>query len=405
MAAINEYYDKLEENDAKIRESKNAIADNNAKKKANKKMGVDILDDNEKEEIKNSISTTDEKGKEKSARKLEKEIAKATKNAAKEKTTKLNYELEAKNKDEKQNIKDANKSNAQATRDMYLAGSGVKIAGLTGEDNKSELDDLTETKKDIANFKEVAESTKKEMLDKSKTDAQEQYESMKALVDEMGKGDISYSIADLPKGIVASAKRGDFGKFNIDEKIKQAYFDEMKKPIKERNQEIIDKYKAEKESSKGARQTMGYFLLDHIFKSLQNVGNALQGKEANAISDFKKMQNSKLESSLHRYNEMQEKKAKEMQKIFENKGILDKRIQEQIAELYKNAQFRPYLEKLDADSMEKVLLRTKALGGKIDLQTFKNALILQMLENPEGAIMGAAKTAINLVPGAGAVTK
>ena len=416
MAVTNteELMIKQKENQDRIKDIKTETSANKKQKSANKKASAeDVLSAEEIENAKKSVSPTYNvygAEKQKTAKQIEREQNAAVEKARKNKVTKLNYEIDAKNqelKDEKSNLKNENRNLGEqifqgATENMKQKG-GYLIGNEDKEAQKLYKENLEQTKADVKDLKNTMDVTKDEIIKTSEADTEKQMESLKAILDKVEKGDLSYSVKDLPMGIIRRAKRGDFGKFNIDEDVKKAYMAEMRKPAKERDQKVIDAYNKEKESTKDARSVMGNFILNALFTGLSNAGNVLQGKAPTEKSAYQKYSESKLQGSLDRYNKLWQDASEEMQNSIKAKGIIDRETSKQIADLYKNAAFRPYLDRLDTDSLERTILLAKNIGGKVDLGTFKNALLMQMLQDPQGAISGGLKTAIDLIPGGGII--
>ena len=392
-------------------ELKNTINENrvniaNAKKDAKtekRKIKNETLTEEEKEQARASVNVEglNKKQAEKAMEKAEKD---ALKNKKKELTKGVDDAFN-KTKAEYQNkIEDATNELSkhydsrlrETVTDMTANPNLIKGAktalseNLGGEKAEKELNaNKTSSNEHLEELKDDSNALLKAISDMTTSETEKGVEETKALIDKYTKGDLSYSVKDMPKGIIKAYKNGDFGKYKIDEKIRADYLDEMKKPKDERDQAKIDAYKGELESVKNARATMGYFVADAIATGLSNAGAALQGQQGGKKSKWDEVQDTKLKGSLDRYNKHWDELSDEMTARFKAKRNIDQKTLEDISDIYKNQSLRPIIDKLDVDSMERTLIIAKNMGGKINFETIKNALMLQILQDPQGAISKA----------------
>lgn len=370
----------------------------------------------EKAKIKNVTLTEEEKEKARSSvileglneKQAEKALKKAEDEALKNKKKELIKGVDEAYKKTKQeyqnNIEDATNELGkhydsqlrEAVTDMTTNPNLIKGAttamseNLGGEKTDKELTaNKTSSNEHLKELKDDSNALLKAISDMTTSETEKGIKETKDLIDKLTKGDLSYSVKDMPKGIIRAFKNGDFGKVKIDADIKADYLAEMKKPKEERDQAKIDAYKEELESVKNTHSTLGYFIVDAIGKGLSNIGTALQGGTGDKQSKWQEVQDSKLKGSLERYNKQWQELSDEMTERFKAKGIVDRQTLKDVAEIYKNQSLRPIIDKLDVDSMERTLIIAKNMGGKINFETLKNALMLQILQDPQGAISKA----------------
>lgn len=385
-------------------------------KKDNNKQGKLSLENSEQTENptqtrieearKKSMQAQAQAQAEKEAKQKEEEERKAKAEAEKEAKKKAKEERKA----QAQAEYDAALESAQNTVQGQLAQKALSKAGIGGvfeetpeqkkkrEAGRAEREASQE--KDLQSAKTTTEQIVSDAREISESDVEKNIASLENLVNERISGmknDPIYN--ELPKTIRQAYKAKEFGE-PMNEEIRKAYREELRKPKKERNNEVIDAYKKELERTKGARQARDWYTLNAIGTGLMNVGTALKGGTPTAQTEWNKRQGARLEAAQQRYKDLLDAKADTLIEEVKNKQGYDQATQKAIRGLYNDKRLQPILNKLDTNSQIQLVDLMQDKAGAINFNAFINALVLQMMKDPEGAVskaLGLGEKAIDFV--------
>ena len=245
---------------------------------------------------------------------------------------------------------------------------------------------------DIKDFKDETKEVVEDSREKSESDAEKNIASLENILKERlegSKNDPIYN--ELPKTIRQAYKAKEFGD-PMDEDIRKAYREVMRKPKKDRDEkdkETIDAYKKELERTKDARQARDWYTMNAIGTALLNVGTALKGGTPTAETAWNKRQGARIEAAQHRYKDLLDTKANTVIEEVKNKQGYDQATQKAIRSLYNDKRLQPVLNRLDTDSQIQLIDLMQEKSGAINFNAFVNALVLSLMDNPQGAVTSA----------------
>lgn len=278
-------------------------------------------------------------------------------------------------------------------------GLGGKIEGFFKETPKQKeerekgLKERQEAQEqDIKDFKDEKEEVVEDSREESESDAEKNIASLENILKERlegSKNDPIYN--ELPKTIRQAYKAREFGD-PMDEDIRKAYREVMRKPKKDRDEkdkEAIDAYKKELERTKDARQARDWYTMNAIGTALLNVGTALKGGTPTAETAWNKRQGARIEAAQQRYKDLLDTKANTVIEEVKNKQGYDQATQKAIRSLYNDKRLQPVLNRLDTDSQIQLIDLMQEKSGAINFNAFVNALVLSLMDNPQGAVTSA----------------
>lgn len=245
---------------------------------------------------------------------------------------------------------------------------------------------------DIKDFKDETEEVVEDSREESESDAEKNIASLENLVNERiegSKNDPIYN--ELPKTIRQAYKAREFGD-PMNEDIRKAYREVMRKPKKDRDEkdeEAIVAYKKELERTKDARQARDWYTMNAIGTALLNVGTALKGGTPTAETAWNKRQGARIEAAQQRYKDLLDTKANMVIEEVKNKQGYDQATQKAIRSLYNDKRLQPVLNRLDTDSQIQLIDLMQEKSGAINFNAFVNALVLSLMDNPQGAVTSA----------------
>lgn len=321
---------------------------------------------------------------------------------------KAQAEQEIKQKEEQERLKKAeeqrNEKKARVDanqklehkKDLKLIGNGGGLFGglsglltkadtLTAEE-KQKLNEQAEREqqKDVAKLKDETSALEKENVEENKNSAENQIKAMEDLLKKrIDLMDNSPIYNELPRTIRQAYKSGKFGEVMTDD-LRNKFRAEMKKPVSERDTDILEKYK----NAKDAQHARNYFILDAIGTGLTNVGSALQGVQGGKETKWNQLQGSRIADAQQRYKDLLDTKANEVIKAAENAGIMNRENEKALRTLYQDRRLQPLLNKLDVDTQTQLLRLIDQKAGALSFETFINALALQLMNDPKGAVSG-----------------
>lgn len=266
-----------------------------------------------------------------------------------------------------------------------LSGLVTKADTLTAEE-KQKLNEQAEREqgKDVSKLKGETSDLEKENVEENKNSAENQIKAMEDLLKKhIDLMDNSYIYNELPRTIRQAYKSGKFGEVMTDD-LRNQYRAEMKKPESERDKDILEKYK----NAKDAQHAKNYYILDAIGTGLTNVGSALQGGQGGKETKWNQLQGSRIADAQQRYKDLLDTKANEVIKSAENAGIMNRENEKALRTLYQDRRLQPLLNKLDVDTQTQLLRLIDQKAGALSFETFINALALQLMNDPKGAVSG-----------------
>ena len=283
-----------------------------------------------------------------------------------------------------------------SNRTFGLGGKITRIFQESPEDKEEREKGLKERqeaqKEDIKDFKSETEEVVEDSREESESDAEKNIASLENILKERlegSKNDPIYN--ELPKTIRQAYKAKEFGD-PMDEDIRKAYREVMRKPKKDRDEkdkETIDAYKKELERTKDARQARDWYTMNAIGTALLNVGTALKGGTPTADTAWNKRQGARIEAAQQRYKDLLDTKANTVIEEVKNKQGYDQATQKAIRSLYNDKRLQPVLNRLDTDSQIQLIDLMQKKSGAINFNAFVNALVLSLMDNPQGAVTSA----------------
>lgn len=319
--------------------------------------------------------------------KAEKQKQKEAEKAQKEK------EKQAKAEKKKQEREEKKAEREQKTKDFLdsinpfsdVNNVMTKARELT-EEEKATLNKEAEEEqiKDVAKLKDETSELEKENVEENKKSAENQIKAMEDLLKKrIDLMDNSPIYNELPRTIKQAYKSGKFGEVMTDD-LRNQFRAEMKKPVSERDTDILEKYK----NAKDAQHARKYFIIDAISTGLTNVGSALQGVQGGKETKWNKLQGSRIADAQQRYKDLLDTKANEVIKAAENAGIMNRENEKALRTLYQDRRLQPLFNKLDVDTQTQLLRLIDQKAGALSFETFINALALQLMNDPKGAVSG-----------------
>ena len=287
-------------------------------------------------------------------------------------------------------------TNLEKKEDLKLIGKGDGLFGglsglltkadtLTAEE-KQKLNEQAEREqgKDVAKLKDETSALEKENVEENKNSAENQIKAMEDLLKKhIDLMDNSSIYNELPRTIRQAYKSGKFGEVMTDD-LRNQFRAEMKKPESERDKDILEKYK----NAKDAQHARNYYILDAIGSGLINAGSALQGGQGGKETKWNQLQGSRIADAQQRYKNLLDTKANEVIKSAENAGIMNRENEKALRTLYQDRRLQPLLNKLDVDTQTQLLRLIDQKAGALSFETFINALALQLMNDPKGAVSG-----------------
>ena len=161
----------------------------------------------------------------------------------------------------------------------------------------------------------------------------------------------------------------------------------------------------EKDAKKLARKQTGYFLLQNLGTALSNMSHTIKGDGAQEKSDYDKVQESRLQGAMERYNKkLDESMQKDIDAV---KAILgnDIAVENNLKQIYANAAIRNAYAKLDQKYKAYVANEMAKRGGNMSAAELMNltkaAFIDQgidgkLADEALGAVKGAAGGVMDL---------
>ena len=161
----------------------------------------------------------------------------------------------------------------------------------------------------------------------------------------------------------------------------------------------------EKDAKKLARKQTGYFLLQNLGTALSNMSHTIKGDGAQEKSDYDKVQESRLQGAMERYNK---KLDENMQKDIDSvKAILgnDINVENSLKQIYANAAIRNAYAKLDQKYKAYVANEMAKRGGNLtaaELMNLTKAAFIdqgidgKLADEALGAVKGAAGGVMDL---------
>ena len=325
----------------------------------------------------------------------EKRLKKAEEQRNEKKADKKQEEQDAYNKALEEARVDANQK-LEHKEDLKLIGNGGGLFGglsglltkadtLTAEE-KQKLNEQAEREqgKDVSKLKDETGALEKENVEENKNSAENQIKAMEDLLKKhIDLMDNSSIYNELPRTIRQAYKSGKFGEVMTDD-LRNQFRAEMKKPESERDKDILEKYK----NAKDAQHARNYYILDAIGSGLINVGSALQGGQGGKETKWNQLQGSRIADAQQRYKNLLDTKANEVIKSAENAGIMNRENEKALRTLYQDRRLQPLLNKLDVDTQTQLLRLIDQKAGALSFETFINALALQLMNDPKGAVSG-----------------
>jgi len=162
----------------------------------------------------------------------------------------------------------------------------------------------------------------------------------------------------------------------------------------------------EKDAKKQAAKQTGYFLLQNLGTALANMSHVIKGDGAQEKSDYEKVQESRLQGAMERYNKrLDEYMQKDIDSV---KAILgnDIAVENSLKQIYANAAIRNAYAKLDQKHKAYVANEMAKRGGDVSAAELMNitkaAFIDQgidgkLADEALGAVKGAAGGALDLL--------
>ena len=287
-------------------------------------------------------------------------------------------------------------TNLEKKEDLKLIGKGDGLFGglsglltkadtLTAEE-KQKLNEQAEREqgKDVAKLKDETSALEKENVEENKNSAENQIKAMEDLLKKhIDLMDNSSIYNELPRTIRQAYKSGKFGEVMTDD-LRNQFRAEMKKPESERDKDILEKYK----NAKDAQHARNYYILDAIGSGLINAGSALQGGQGGKETKWNQLQGSRIADAQQRYKNLLDTKANEVIKSAENAGVMNRENEKALRTLYQDRRLQPLLNKLDVDTQTQLLRLIDQKAGALSFETFINALALQLMNDPKGAVSG-----------------
>lgn len=252
--------------------------------------------------------------------------------------------------------------------------------------------------KDIKKLGKMGEDVISDTLSESENTVQDRQEALKKYLDKYIDASANSKIYnELPRTIRQAYKSGEFGD-PIDEDIRKAYREEMRKPKKDRDDKVIDAYKKELERTKDARQARDWYTMNAIGTALLNVGTALKGGTPTAETAWNKRQGARIEAAQQRYKDLLDTKANAVIEDAKHLQGFNQEMEKGIRNLYADRRLQPILNELDVNSQRQLIDLMQEKAGAINFETFKSALLMSIIDNPGGAVasvFGAGKDLID----------
>jgi hypothetical protein len=252
--------------------------------------------------------------------------------------------------------------------------------------------------KDIKELGKMGEDVISDTLSGSENTVQDRQEALKKYLDKYIDASANSKIYnELPRTIRQAYKSGEFGD-PIDEDIRKAYREEMRKPKKDRDDKVIDAYKKELERTKDARQARDWYTMNAIGTALLNVGTALKGGTPTAETAWNKRQGARIEAAQQRYKDLLDTKANAVIEDAKHLQGFNQEMEKGIRKLYADRRLQPILNELDVNSQRQLIDLMQEKAGAINFETFKSALLMSIIDNPGGAVasvFGAGKDLID----------
>lgn len=252
--------------------------------------------------------------------------------------------------------------------------------------------------KDIVKLGKVGEDVISDTLSGSENTVQERQKALKKYLDEYIDASANSKIYnELPRTIRQAYKSGEFGD-PVNEDIRKAYREEMRKPKKDRDEKVIDDYKKELERTKDARQARDWYTMNAIGTALLNVGTALKGGTPTAETAWNKRQGARIEAAQQRYKDLLDTKANAVIEDAKHLQGFNQEMEKGIRKLYADRRLQPILNELDVNSQRQLIDLMQKKAGAINFETFKSALLMSIIDNPGGAVasvFGAGKELID----------
>lgn len=252
--------------------------------------------------------------------------------------------------------------------------------------------------KDIVKLGKMGEDVISDTLSESENTVQDRQEALKKYLDKYIDASANSKIYnELPRTIRQAYKSGEFGD-PIDEDIRKAYREEMRKPKKDRDDKVIDAYKKELERTKDARQARDWYTMNAIGTALLNVGTALKGGTPTAETAWNKRQGARIEAAQQRYKDLLDTKANAVIEDAKHLQGFNQEMEKSIRKLYADRRLQPILNELDVNSQRQLIDLMQEKAGAINFETFKSALLMSIIDNPGGAVasvFGAGKDLID----------
>ena len=319
--------------------------------------------------------------------KAEKQKQKDAEKAKKEEEKQAEREQKKQEREEKKAEREQKK---QEFLDSINPFSGItnvmtKASELT-EEEKATLNKAAEREqeKDVSKLKDETSALEKENVEENKNSAENQIKAMEDLLKKhIDLMDNSSIYNELPRTIRQAYKSGKFGEVMTDD-LRNQFRAEMKKPESERDKDILEKYK----NAKDAQHARNYYILDAIGSGMINAGSALQGGQGGKESKWNQLQGSRIADAQQRYKNLLDTKANEVIKSAENAGIMNRENEKALRTLYQDRRLQPLLNKLDVDTQTQLLRLIDQKAGALNFETFINALALQLMNDPKGAVSG-----------------
>ena len=162
----------------------------------------------------------------------------------------------------------------------------------------------------------------------------------------------------------------------------------------------------EKDAKKQAAKQTGYFLIQNLGTALSNMSHTIKGDGAQEKSDYEKVQESRLQGAMERYNKrLDESMQKDIDAV---KSILgnEVNVENSLKQIYANAAIRNAYAKLDQKHKAYVANEMARRGGDVSAAELMNitkaAFIDQgtegkLADEALGAVKGAAGGALDLL--------
>lgn len=162
----------------------------------------------------------------------------------------------------------------------------------------------------------------------------------------------------------------------------------------------------EKDAKKLARKQTGYFLLQNLGTALSNMSHTIKGDGAQEKSDYDKVQESRLQGAMERYNKkLDESMQKDIDAV---KAILgnDVNVENSLKQIYANAAIRNAYARLDQKYKAYVANEMAKRGGNMtaaELMNLTKAAFIdqgidgKLADEALGAVKGAAGGVMDLI--------